>query len=106
MVGGWKAARRMNNADIVGLVCVVLGLFVVTAAVYADPVFLFVSGGAIAAGIVLIITGGEHVPRQGGRRSRTKRPLYAEAVPKVVEVEDADGRGVRATAPHGDGVVS
>lgn len=88
MVGGLKAALRMNNADIVGLVCVVLGLFVVTAAVYADPVFLFVSGGAIAAGIVLIITGGV-MCRAKEDQDPDERPIYAEAVPKVVEVEDA-----------------
>lgn len=90
MVGGQRAAFRMNNADIVGLVCVVLGLFVVTAAIYADPIFLFVSAGAIAAGIVLIITGGV-MCRAKEDQEPDEQPIYAEAVPKVVEVEGETG---------------
>lgn len=77
----------MNNADIVGLVCIVLGLLLVILAVYASPVFLIVSGVVVAGGIVLIITGG-NMCRAKQDREPDKRPLYAEAVPKVVEVVD------------------
>jgi len=77
----------MNNADIVGIACIVLGLLCVILALYASPVFLIVSGVVVAGGIVLIITGG-NMCRAKQDREPDKRPLYAEAVPKVVEVVD------------------
>lgn len=48
----------MNNADIVGIVCIVLGLLLILGALYASPWFLVVSGVVMAVGIVMIITGG------------------------------------------------
>lgn len=79
-------ARTMNNADIVGLVCIVIGLFIILPALYGSPVFLLISGGVIACGIVLIITGGI-MCRAKEDQEPDERPVYAEAVPKVVEVE-------------------
>lgn len=48
----------MNESDIVGLVFVVIGLLCLLGALYASPIFVVVSGGFIAAGIVLIISAG------------------------------------------------
>ena len=48
----------MNEADIAGIVCIVIGVLCVLPAVYANAFFLVVSGGFIAAGIVLIISAG------------------------------------------------
>ena len=48
----------MNNADIVGAILIVLGLLVTLISVYTEPILLLVAGALIAAGIVLIITGG------------------------------------------------
>ncbi|MBD40362.1 MAG: hypothetical protein CMB11_08380 [Euryarchaeota archaeon] len=48
----------MNNADIVGIVCIALGLLLILAALYATPWFLIVSGIVVAIGAVMIITGG------------------------------------------------
>ena len=77
----------MNNADIVGIVLIVLGLLCTLISVYTNPIVLLVAGALIAAGIVLIITGGI-MCRNKQDVEPTKKPLYAEAVPKVVEVED------------------
>jgi hypothetical protein len=76
----------MNNADIVGLVCIVIGLFLVIPAIYGSPVFLLIAGAVISCGIVLIITGGI-MCRAKEDQEPDERPVYAEAVPKVVEVE-------------------
>ena len=76
----------MNNADIFGIVCIVLGLLLVVPALYASPIFLIISGAGLAAGIVLIITGGSMCRNKQDVKPQ-KRPLYAEAVPKLVEVE-------------------
>ncbi len=76
----------MNNADIVGLVCIVIGLFIVLPAIYGSPVFLLIAGAVISCGIVLIITGGV-MCRAKEDQEPDERPVYAEAVPKVVEVE-------------------
>ena len=48
----------MNNADIAGIVCIVVGLLLVIPALYASPIFLIVSGLVVAVGIVMIVTGG------------------------------------------------
>lgn len=48
----------MNNADIVGIVCIALGLLLILAALYTSPWFLLVSGIVVAVGAVMIITGG------------------------------------------------
>ena len=81
----------MNNADIVGIVLIVLGLLCTILSVYTEPVLLLVAGALIAAGIVLIITGGV-MCRNKKDVEPTEQPLYAEAVPKVVEVEDSTDR--------------
>ena len=88
----------MNNADIVGLVCIVLGLFVIIAALYGSPIFLLVSGAIVASGIVLIITGGV-MCRSKQDQEPTERPLYAEAVPKVMEVGGKSKQTGRALEP-------
>ena len=88
----------MNNADIVGIVCIVLGLLCVILALYASPVFLIVSGVVVAGGIVLIITGG-NMCRAKQDREPGKRPLYAEAVPKLMEVEVGSQQTGRALEP-------
>jgi hypothetical protein len=81
----------MNNADIVGIVLIILGLLCTVLSVYTEPVLLLVAGGLIAAGIVLIVTGGS-MCRNKQDVEPTERPVYAEAVPKVVEVEESTGR--------------
>lgn len=48
----------MNDADISGIVLVVIGVLCVLPAIYATPLFLVVSGGFIAAGIVLLMSAG------------------------------------------------
>ena len=48
----------MNLSDVAGIVFIVIGLLCVLPAVYLSAIFLLVSGGLIAAGIVLIITAG------------------------------------------------
>lgn len=48
----------MNLSDVAGIVFIVIGLLCVLPTVYLSPIFLLVSGGFIAAGIVLIITAG------------------------------------------------
>jgi len=70
----------MNNADIVGIVLIVLGLLCTILSVYTEPILLLVAGGLIAAGIVLIITGGAMCRNKNDVEPK-KRPLYAEAVP-------------------------
>lgn len=77
----------MNNADIVGIVLIILGLLCTVLSVYTEPVLMLVAGGLIAAGVVLIITGGS-MCRNKHDVEPAQKPLYAEAVPKVVEVED------------------
>jgi len=77
----------MNNADIVGIILIVLGLLCTLIAVYTNPIVLLVAGVLIAVGIVLIITGGI-MCRNKNDVEPTETPVYAEAVPKVVEVDD------------------
>ncbi len=77
----------MNNADIVGIILIVLGLLCTLIAVYTNPIVLLVAGALIAAGIVLIITGGIMCRNKQDVEPKG-RPVYAEAVPKVVEVDD------------------
>lgn len=48
----------MNESDIAGIVCIVIGLLCVLPALLLSPVFVIISGGFIAAGIVLIISAG------------------------------------------------
>ena len=48
----------MNNADIVGIACIALGLLLILAALYASPWFLLASGFVVAVGAVVMITGG------------------------------------------------
>ena len=55
----------MNNADIAGIVCIVLGLLLVIPALYASPVFIIISGAVVAVGIVLIVTGGNMCRNDG-----------------------------------------
>ena len=66
----------MNNADIVGIVLIVLGLLCTILSVYTEPVLLLVAGALIAAGIVLIITGGV-MCRNKKDVEPTEQPLYA-----------------------------
>ncbi len=79
-------AGAMNNADIFGIVCIVLGFLLVVPALYASPIFLIIAGAVLAIGIVMIITGGS-MCRNKQDVTPDKRPLYAEAVPKLMEVE-------------------
>ena len=90
----------MNNADIVGIVCIVFGLLLVVLALYASPVFLIVSGAVVAIGIVLIITGGVMCRAKEDQEPDTP-PVYAEAVPKIVGVdaEEEDTTGCTRTPP-------
>lgn len=55
----------MNNADIAGIVCIVLGLLLVIPALYASPVFIIVAGAVVSAGIVLIVTAGNMFRNDG-----------------------------------------
>ena len=55
----------MNNADIAGIVCIVIGLLLVIPALYASPVFIIISGAVVSAGIVLIVTGGNMFRNDG-----------------------------------------
>lgn len=81
-----RGAGAMNNADIFGIVCIVLGLLLVIPALYASSIFLIIAGAVLAAGIVLIITGGSMCRNKQDVKPQ-KRPLYAEAVPKLMELE-------------------
>ena len=74
----------MNNADIVGVILIVLGLVSTIVSVYTEPILLLVAGALIAAGIVLIVTGGI-MCRNKDDVEPSQKPLYAEAVPKVFE---------------------
>ena len=53
----WVTAA-MNESDIAGIIFIVLGVLCVLPAVLWSATFVFVSGGFIAAGIVLIISAG------------------------------------------------
>ena len=75
----------MNNADIVGIILIVLGLLCTLIALYTEPVVLLVAGALIAAGIVLIITGGI-MCRNKQDVEPGQRKVYAE----VVEVMEED----------------
>jgi len=48
----------MNNADIAGIACIVLGLLLIIPALFATPIFLIISGVVLSLGIVIILTGG------------------------------------------------
>ena len=65
MSSGGLQWGRMNNADIAGIVCIVIGLLLVIPALYANPVFIIISGAVVAAGIVLIVTGGNMFRNDG-----------------------------------------
>lgn len=55
----------MNNADIAGIVCILLGLLLVIPALYASPVFIIIAGAVVSAGIVLIVTAGNMFRNDG-----------------------------------------
>lgn len=73
----------MNESDIVGLVFVVIGLICLIGALYSSPVFVVVSGGFVAAGIVLIISAG-NMCRARQDVATGKDRVYAE-----LQVSDA-----------------
>ena len=77
----------MNNADIVGVILVVLGLLLTILATFTDPILLLVAGALIAAGIVLIVTGGI-MCRNENDVEPSETPVYADAVPAVYEKTD------------------
>jgi hypothetical protein len=79
----------MNNADIVGIILIVLGLLVTLISVYTEPILLLVAGALIAAGIVLIITGGI-MCRNKNDVEPSETPVYADAVPKVFQETDEE----------------
>lgn len=74
----------MNNADIVGIILIVLGLLCTLIALYTEPVVLLVAGALIAAGIVLIITGGI-MCRNKQDVEPGQRQVYAEVMEVVEE---------------------
>ncbi len=87
----------MNNADIAGIVCIVLGLLLVIPALYANPVFIIISGAVVAAGIVLIVTGGNMFRNDGwnnddddDEKEKVKKDLWVE----VKEEKGTTGRGL------------
>lgn len=87
----------MNNADIAGIVCIVLGLLLVIPAVYASPVFIIISGAVVAVGIVLIVTGGNMCRNDGWNNDdddddgspKVKKDLWVE----VTEEASTESRG-------------
>ena len=90
----------MNNADIAGIVCILLGLLLVIPALYASPVFIIISGAVVAAGIVLIVTGGNMFRNDGwdpnddddDGEKKVKKDLW-------VEVKEEKGTTSRALEP-------
>lgn len=82
----------MNLSDVAGIVFIIIGLLCVIPTVYLSPIFLVVSGGFIAAGIVLMITAG-NMCRAPEDVTSGKNQLYAtiqlpeEPVDKVVVTE-------------------
>jgi len=102
MSSGGVQWGRMNNADIAGIVCIVLGLLLVIPALYANPVFIIVSGAVVAAGIVLIVTGGNMFRNDGwdpnddddddDGEKKIKKDLW-------VEVKEEKGTTSRALEP-------
>ena len=75
----------MNNADIVGIILIVLGLLCTLIALYTEPVVLLVAGALIAAGIVLIITGGIMC-----RNKKDVEPGQRQVYAEVMEVVEED----------------
>ena len=75
----------MNNADIVGIILIVLGLLCTLIALYTEPVVLLVAGALIAAGIVLIITGGIMC-----RNKQDVKPGQRKVYAEVMEVVEQD----------------
>ena len=72
----------MNDADISGIVLVVVGVLCVIPAIYATPLFLVASGGFIAAGIVLLLSAGsmccgnqQATPKEATTAPLTKLPM-------------------------------
>lgn len=86
----------MNNADIAGIVCIVLGLLLVIPAVYASPVFIIISGAVVAAGIVLIVTGGNMCRNDGWNNDDDKKDVDKpkDVLLVVEEKNGATGRGL------------
>jgi hypothetical protein len=94
----------MNNADIAGIVCILIGLLLVLPALYASPVFIIVSGAVVSSGIVLIVTAGNMFRNDGWNNDdpsddddddesgekRAKKALW-------VEVEE-EGKGTTSRA--------
>lgn len=76
----------MNESDIAGIIFIVLGLLCLVPAVLASPVFVFVSGALIAAGIVLMISAG-NMCRAEQDVATGKNRVYAEL--KVSEKKTA-----------------
>lgn len=70
----------MNDADISGIVLVVVGVLCVIPAIYVTPLFLVASGGIIAAGIVLLLSAGsmccgDQQAKQATPKEATMAPL-------------------------------
>lgn len=88
----------MNNADIAGIVCIVLGLLLVIPALYASPVFIIISGAVVAAGIVLIVTGGNMCRNDGWNNDDDEQDVEK---PKdvLIEVEEVNGTTGRGLEP-------
>ena len=86
----------MNEADITGIVFIVIGLLCVLPILYASPLFVVVSGGFIAAGIVLIVSGG-NMCRAEQDRTPGKDQVYAEL--KVKEPRTPSQKKEKETPP-------
>jgi len=88
----------MNNADIAGIVCIVLGLLLIIPALYASPVFIIISGAVVSAGIVLIVTGGNMFRNDGWDpndddkedKDKVKKDLWVE----IKEEKGTTSRGL------------
>lgn len=91
----------MNNADIAGIVCIVLGLLLVIPALYANPIFIIFSGAVVAAGIVLIVTGGNMFRNDGWNNDDDGDDDGEKNVKKElwVEVKEEKGTTSRALEP-------
>ena len=87
----------MNNADIAGIVCIVIGLLLVIPALYSSPVFIIVSGAVVSAGIVLIVTAGNMFSNDGWNNDDDDEDVEK---PKdfFVEIKEEGGEGTTSRA--------
>ena len=88
----------MNNADIAGIVCIVIGLLLVIPALYSSPWFIVVYGAVVSAGIVLIVTAGNMFSNDGWNNDDDDDEDVEKPKDFFVEIKEEGGEGTTSRA--------